>query len=352
MAHTDHPGIVLENDKRGQLLGLVGTKNIIEYLDENDIKVRVYNPAGEFIGNAKIDKIIPGPKQELWVKADFEVPRNSIGMLDIFPFDETDTTLNLYNADDGLMVSILLYLLTSKLIGNTYDVFLAFMKHEEVHQVSSWWLTRTNYINLTTDDYVLNLECLKTESIDSEKYGAVDYNGGPVLQLSNTGCLFGYKNPGPNKLELTLRQIAHTSSLKLQVGVIKDSCDSRPFTQFELTPNICTLTIPNIYKHNGADDGIIRSEEIKKADVVTCVELLTSLTSLESSQGIVLESVSEKLKNENAVTDEVLLKRKAKLNNRLDIAYKSVVKRNYFYPQSVTDKLMDFVLKTISYLRY
>ena len=65
-----------------------------------------------------------------------------------------------------------------------------------------------------------------------------------------------------------------------------------------------------------------------------------------------LESVSEKLKNENAVTDEVLLKRKAKLNNRLDIAYKSVVKRNYFYPQSVTDKLMDFVLKTISYLRY
>ena len=352
MAHTDHPGLIFKNSKHGQLLGLIGTKNIITYLDKNEVEVRVYNSNGNFIGKAKINDIVAGPKQEVVIDANFSIPVNSIGMFDIESYRENGDTLELYNADDGLMTSILLYLITDKQLGNLYDIYAAFMKHEEVHQVSSWWLAKTNYINLTKEDYVLNLECLKTESIDNEKYGEIDYDGGAVLQLSNKGCLFGYKNPGDNQLELAIRQHANLLGLKLQIGVIKDSCDSRSFTQFGLTPNICTLTIPNKYKHNGADDGVIKSEEVNKEDISTCLQLVTSLTNTEVVVDSSVESISQKLKLDNTVTDEALMHHKARLNGRLEIAYKAALLRGYFYPQTIKDYIGDMFLKALSYIQY
>lgn len=352
MAHTDHPGIVFSGENTGQILGLIGTKKIIGYLDNNDIKIKVFSIKGAYLGKAIITNIIPGPKQEIKVATDFDIPKNSIGMFDVSTFYETEETLELYNADNGLMVSILLYLISHKLLGDTYDIYAAFVKHEEVHQVSSWWLAKTNYIGLTKEDYVLNLECLKTESIDDEKYGKINYEDGVVLQLSNTGCLFGYKNPGPNNLELKIKQIADEKKLKLQVGVIKDSCDSRPFTEFSLTPNICTLTIPNKYKHNGADDGIIRTEEVRKENIKICVQIIAQLTNNKQILNSSLQSTSEKLKEENAITDKNLMDHKRKLNRRLEISNLAIVKRNYFYPNNTSDFIQDFIFKIISYFRY
>lgn len=354
LAHLDHPAVVFKNKSQGKFLGLVGTDKIITYLRENNVALKVFSPEGMLLGKAEIDKILPGPKQNLIVSANFDIPVNSIGNFDVINFRQNDSTLEMYNADDGIMVSILLYMFNAGFLGDSLNVYAVFMKHEEVHQVSSWDFASKNHINLGINDFVLNLECLKTVSIDEEKYGKIDYTGGPVLQLSNTGCLFGYKNKGPNLLEQTLRYVAKVANQKLQIGIIKDSCDSRSFTQFALTPNIVSLTIPNMYKHNGADDGPVRSEEIRTEDVLTTIELLHKLTNTDMDAVAIgsIASISESLKEKGVVTEEVFLKQKALLNQRLAIAYKDIIKRGYFYPESLGDHIKDFVYKLVSYLVY
>lgn len=354
MAHTDHPGMVIKNNTEGKFLGLKNTKEIIKYTKKNDVRIKVFSPEGSLLGKAKLEKVIPGPKQDVQIKADFDIPLNSIGNFDIPVFKVGNNYIDIYNADDGIMVTILLYLIEKQLLGDSFNTYYVFIKHEEVHQLSSWDLAKNNYINLTNEDYVLNLECLKIKAIDASKYGDVSYDKGPVIQLSNTGCLFGYKNKGPNNLEKLLRKLSDENKIESQVGVITDSCDSRPFTHFAITPNIVTLTIPNKYKHNGADDGMVRTEEIYIKDINSTIELLKVLTSYstEKYKNIQLESISEKLRKSESVTDASIMFNKALLNKRLNIAYLDIVKREYFYPQTIKDYILDFIYKYISYFVY
>lgn len=354
MAHLDHPGMVLKNRHEGVVLGLKNTTQIIKYLETHPIKIRLFDPKGNSIGKADVKRIIPGPRQEVEINSDFDIPRNSIGMLDVESYEENESILKLYNADDGIMVCILLYLLKEKMLGDAYNTHVAFMKHEEVHQVSSWKFAKLNPLKLTDSDLILNLECAKTRSIDEEKYGVIDYDSGIVLQLSTGDCLLGYKNPGPNLVELAIKSIAQRGGIELQIGAVGDSCDSRPLTQFALTPNICTLTIPNKYKHDGADDGMIRPEEIHTKDVATALQVLTSFsnTPIDFGNPELGASLSEKLKAEKAITNEASLQNKWVLNERLAIAYRSVVTRGYYYPESLLDHAQDFIYKLLSYAYY
>jgi len=354
MAHLDHPAMVLKDRNRGVILGLKDTTQISKYLESHPIKIRIFDPKGQSIGKADIKRIIPGPRQEIEISSDFNIPKNSIGMLDVESYEENEETLKLYNADDGIMVCILLYLLKEKMLGDTYNTHIAFMKHEEVHQVSSWEFAKSNPLGLSDNDLILNLECAKTESVDNEKYGRIDYNGGIVLQLSTGDCLLGYKTPGPNLVELAVKAIAKKEGTELQIGVVKDSCDSRPLTQFALSPNICTLTIPNKYKHDGADDGMIRPEEIHISDILATLKVLTSFSStpIDFTSPELGSSLSEKLKMEKAVTNEIRLHDKEVLNERLAIAYKNMVARGYYYPESFVDRVRDFIYKYLSYSYY
>ncbi|MBU1132870.1 M28 family peptidase, partial [Patescibacteria group bacterium] len=328
IAHLDHPGIVLKNNKEGVFLGLIGAKKLHAALVESSIDLRVFDPKGKYIGIVQLIGLEDSPKQIVNIKADFTIPRNSFGMFNVTSFKETTDTIQVYNADDGVMVSVML-----DLIRNTkdsgFDLIFVFTKHEEVRQVSSWHLAKHNTLDIKPEDIIINLESLKTQSVNPEKYGEIDYNKGLTLQLSNIGCLFGYKNPGKNFAEVLLKDIAQRNGVPLQVGLIKDSCDSRPLTHFGLTPNICTLTIPNKYKHNGADDGKIRSEEILKKDIESVANLLvkalgSDIKTLEESK---TESLSEKIKEDDDVTDLELMKERELVNERIEVSYKDIIRR-------------------------
>jgi len=43
---------------------------------------------------------------------------------------------------------------------------------------------------------------------------------------------------------------------------------------------------------------------------------------------------------------------KARLNGRLEIAYKAALLRGYFYPQTIKDYIGDMFLKALSYIQY
>lgn len=353
MAHMDHPGIVIKDKENGIMMGLNEPKELAQFIDQNPIQIIVYSPNGDFLGKARITKFNNDSKQRVKIKSDFDIPKNSYGHFDAPRFSEDNTKIYGYNADDGIMISILLNTVFKKL-ESKYDIYFVFNKHEEVFQISSWNLARWNSLDIEEDDIIINLECLKTVSVNPDKYPVIGYENGPVLQLSNKGCLFGYKNPGPNFSELLVKKTAEKYSLPIQVGLINDSCDSRPFTQFGITSNICTITIPNKYKHDGADDGNIRPEEIYKKDVEYVEELLEKIVMSDPNNVLNLntDSLSEKVKQNDDLTDENLMKYKKKINERLDIAYKDIVKRGYFYPEKFIDHISDFILKVVSYINY
>ena len=353
MAHLDHPGIVIKNKNVGILMGLNEPKELAMLIDKNPVSIIVYNPKGKFLGKAKIKKFVSDNKQRVDIESDFSIPRNSFGQFDVTRFSEDSDKLYAYNADDGIMVNIMLSSILRK-PKVTFDTYFVFNKHEEVLQVSAWNLAKKNSLEIGERDLIINLECLKTESVNPSKYPVIDYENGPVLQLSNKGCLFGYKNSGKNLAELLTAGIAEKYNLPIQVGLINDSCDSRPFSQLGISPNICTITIPNKYKHDGADDGNIRPEEIYKKDVECVIELLEKIliSDLDKEIDHNTKSMSEEVKSSDDVTDVNLMKLKMVVNERLDIAYKHIVKRGYFYPKNPIDYLTDFALKALSYINY
>ena len=353
MAHLDHPGIVIKNKNVGILMGLNEPKELSTLIDKNPVSIVVYNPKGEFLGKARIKKFTSDNKQRVTIESDFNIPKNSFGQFDVPRFSEDNGKLYAYNADDGIMVNIMLGLVLRK-PKVTFDTYFVFNKHEEVLQVSAWNLAKRNCLEISEKDLIINLECLKTESVDTDKYPAVNYEDGPVLQLSNKGCLFGYKNAGKNFAELLSIAMAEKYDLPIQIGLISDSCDSRPFSQFGITSNICTITIPNKYKHDGADDGDIRPEEIYKKDVECVIELLDKIltSDLDADVNKSTKSLSEEVKGSDDVTDKKLMKIKMIVNERLDTAYKNVVKREYFYPKNLFDHISDFALKSLSYISY
>lgn len=350
ISHLDHPGIVLKNGHKGIFMGLIGTKALVDEVSTNKIPIKIFNPQGEYVGKGKIIEVDPSFKQKVKIETEVQVPTNSYGQFDIDYFSQDQENIYAYNADDGIAVATMLQVIRDESV-TAYNVYYLFTTHEEVHQLSSWYYAKTNYFDLTEKDFIINLECLKIENIDNNISNA-NYNDGVVLQLSNTGCLFGYKNKGQNDAETLVKQVATTNGVRLQTGVIKDSCDSRPFTQFALTPNIVTLTIPNKHKHDGADDGKVTQEIIKKQDVSDFYKLLMACIETPVEESNPSENITLKLKNNNSITNHTLMLNKALLNGRLEVAYFAALLRQHYYPENKIEELADSVLKVLSYIKY
>lgn len=350
MCHTDHPGIVLKNATEGVFFG---SPHLERFVGKSQ-KIRIFNEEGLYVGSGYITGITDLYTQRVGIFADCPVKKNYIAHLDIKPFEEDVDKMYLYNADDGINVSLLLYMVTQP-YDSDLDLFFCFMIHEEVHQISSWKIASTNQLNITDEDFIVNLECLKIENILDGKYSCANYENGLVLQLSNTGCLFGYKDNRPNLSESLIGLAGLRACVPLQIGVIKDSCDSRPFSFFNLTPNICTITIPNRYKHNESNSGAVICEEIYKRDVYHMINLLEQLLHIKKVDLDDLSSediFSTKLKKHDDVTDKSLMYSKYVLNSRLNISTYPVVMRGYYYPKNLSDLIADFLFKALSYVVY
>ena len=225
-----------------------------------------------------------------------------------------------------------------------------FSLNEEVHQISGWFLADENPINIKKNDIFLNLECLKVENIAKAPTKA-NYEDGLVIQLSNIGCLFGYKSSKKNLTEVLLREAAKAENIPVQTGFIKDSCDSRPISYLNRTPNIATLTVPNKNKHNSDEKGRIAVEGVYEKDVVNIYKMVK--TALKISEDTVNNSKaknhSEQARKNDAITDVNLMEKKARLNERLSFAYQAKVKRGYFYPQNARDWMNDYLGKIALY---
>ena len=354
MTHADHPGVILKNNKEGLIMGSPGIERLKNILSKKSLGLRIFSPTGKYLGKGRAISLEGKNGRLIRIKSHLSIPRNSFATYDVEYFQENDQDIKVYNADNAVTQAILLTLLKEK-HSSEFDLYIIFNLHEEVHQVSSWYHAKNNILDIRDSDFILNLECLKIENVDPKKYGSANYEDGVVLQLSNTGCLFGYKSKKENLTEKLIRYASSTSNIGIQTGVIKDSCDSRPFSYFNLTPNIATLTIPNRYKHNRGEAGNIVAEQVYKKDINNCYEIIKTILKINPAKLTKMsniENVSYKIRQADGVTDHQLMAHKAMLNERLDTYYKNVIKRGYFYAEKPFDLFIDYYSKILLYIIY
>jgi putative aminopeptidase FrvX len=349
LTHLDHPGFVLKNNKEGIAFGSVGLPRLKKKLP---IPLKIYSPSGKFIGKGHLSRI---KGRNISTEIDFDVPINSFAQYDIPYFSETSKSLKLYNADNAIDTAVLLHLLTQKL-NSKFDLYFVFNFHEEVHQISAWSFSKRNPLGIGTQDIVVNLEAPIIENQKNKYLPSVNYLKGPVLKLSNIDLVFGYKNPGVNMAETLLKTVSKRHKLPLQVGITKGSDESRTITYFGLTPNIVTLAIPNRFKHNLGKSGQVVPESILKKDVFVFTKLLRKIVASSPNSlkktNLDKDNMSQKLKVNSSLTNESIQLHKAQLNTRLAIYYRSVIKRGYYYPQTIFDHLQDLSLKLLFYLQF
>jgi putative aminopeptidase FrvX len=357
MAHIDHPGGIVKNKKEGIFMGTIGRDRIAKIIETAELPVRFFDKEGMLKGKGKIAKLGGKNGYGCEIETDAKILVNYAIQYDLPTYYKENTkTVSAYNSDNGAPVATALTLAkAAEKNFKNFNAHFVFTTHEEVHQISAWKLAKDNDLHIEKNDLIINLECLRVESIDTKKYGRVEYDGGVVLQLSNAGCLFGYKNKGPNQAETLVKNVTKGAGIPLQLGIIGDSCDSRPFSQFGLTPNICSLTIPNKNKHNwDYENDEVTLETIYKKDIENLYRILVGIKNFSSKNlSEKLENnVSYVLKNKGAITNPKLMRYKRILNERLHIANKSIIKRGYFYPESLVDKTQDFHYKLLSYIKY
>ena len=350
MAHTDHPGIIIKNKNRGIAMGTLETDRLRTILANKPIKLKIFDPGGKYLGTGNLIDIKKN-NRDVSLKVDFDVPSNSFGQYDINYFKTSDKSVSAYTLDDTISVAVMLSLLEHK-FESDYDVYFVFNLYEEVHQISSWYLAKNNILKINKDDIIINLESQKVENVENKFGLKLNYSSGPILQLSNTGCLFGYRFNGKNESEIIVSNIAKTLKSKIQIGFAKDSDDSRPFSFFSTTANITTLNIPNKYKHNCDDNGRIIPEFVYKKDIEIVSTIIQEIIQSKPNGSKDAQSISEKVKKDDTITDTKLMKEKAELNERLNYAYKYIVKRGYFYPQNFRDHIQDIVSKFCFYSLY
>lgn len=349
MAHTDHPGIIIKSQKSGIAMGTLEVDRLRKILTQKPVFLKIFNPDGKYIGKGNMLEIYKDDRS-IKLDIDFDVPVNSFAQYDVKYFKSDDNKLEAYSLDDTISVAIMLSLLKNQFKSH-YDVYLVFNLYEEVHQISAWTLAKYNILNIKKDDILINLESQKVENVDGGSYPTANYEDGPILQLSNTGCLFGYNVKGDNQSEKIVKYCAKKADIKLQIGLTKDSDDSRPFSYFPLTSNIISLNIPNKYKHNCGSDGEIIPETVYIKDVSDVYKLIVMI--IQSDHDPKNEvSLSAKIKAKGEITKANLMMEKAHLNERLDIAYKSVIKRGYYYPLSMFDFFYDLACKVGFYLAF
>jgi hypothetical protein len=126
-----------------------------------------------------------------------------------------------------------------------------------------------------------------------------------------------------NKAEDLINIIAEDNGVDVQRGLAGGSTDARPFSEYNLTPNIITLNVPNRFKHNANSKGEVVSEMVKKSHADDLFVLLKKLTTLELDyEDIAHNNLSLSLKYKRngraaSVQSNPLMEEKALLNERL-----------------------------------
>lgn len=354
MTHLDHPGIVLNNRHEGTIFGSVGHERILAHLKNSPIPIKIFDPSGKYLTHGHLTNLAGRNLEKVQITTDHDIPPNSSASWDMADYYEKGDKVYAYAADNDVPTAVMLTLLSYPL-SSIYDLYFVFNYFEEVHQISSFHLAKQNILKLTKNDLVLNLESMKVGNYEHPKINsALDYENSVILQINELDCLYGNSFREENALERLIFDVIKKNKIKIQRGLGKGSTDARPFSQFNLTPNIVTLNVPNQFKHNHGDNGEIIPEKVYKQDVSSMYEIVDKLINppKSSDKKIKYESISSKIKKSDNITSASFLNQKMLLNERLDLAYHQTIKTHLYYQTSPMAKIADLFSKFCSYLVY
>lgn len=359
MSHLDHPGIVVKNRHEAICLGSLFPERLLKIISKNgSIPLDIYSPEGKLITSGKLVGLGGKFHQKAILDVPVDVPPNSVAYYQIGLFKEDKDFFHLYAADNDVPTICMLSLLQSLKTKPQLTLNFVFTFYEEVHQISSFSLAWKNLLGLTTQDLVLNLECKKVENHPlNPAQNHLDYESGPVLQPSEKDCLYGYQFDLPNQLERLVLSMCHRQKVKIQYGLGLGSTDTRPFSNFKLTPNLCTFDVPNRFKHNCGEKGEVVLEKIYKKDLYAMYHVIASLattgkTSLNKSLLSEENFLSDRFKEIDPITDPKAMARKILLNYRLDFANKLKILNKKYYQTNFLAIFLDSLLNLLSFPYY
>lgn len=343
ISHLDHPGFIFKNNRKGIAFGSLYLHQGKEYKP-----ISIFSPKGIYIGDAKLLKAYGRDESKVSIQADFPVPINSQGLWNVGNVKFDEEKIYGRSHDNDIATALMLY--NIGIAKNTeYEIVYVFTKHEEVLQQSSFNIAKNNSLNITSKDMVINLESMKVYSTTNiDKYSKLDYFSGPVLNISETTTFYSKTNI--NLAESLVNNISNELKIRLQRGLSGGTSDSRPISELNLTNNIVTLNIPNEFKHN-SDGEIIRAEEILIKDVNVVSELIEKVIKSKTlSAKPNINDISQEISKETIVKIES--QSYLGINQRLDLAFRNIVKRGYYYPTSIIEYIKDIFWKVASYSVY
>ena len=359
MSHLDHPGIVVKNRHEGICFGSLFPERLLKIISQKgSIPLDIYSPEGKLLTAGKLIGLGGDFHQKAVLNIPVDVPQNSVAYYQIGLFKENKDFFYLYAADNDVPTICMLSLLQSLKSKPQLTLNFVFTFYEEVHQISSFRLAWKNLLGLTVQDLVLNLECKKIENHSlNPARNHLDYKSGPVLQPSEKDCLYGYQFDSPNQLERIILSTCHQQKVKIQYGLGLGSTDARTFSNFRLTPNLCTLDVPNRFKHNCGEKGEIVLEKIYKRDLYSMYQIIASLASTDKTslnKSLLSEEnfLSYHFKEIDPITNPGAMSRKILLNYRLDFANKLKVINKKYYQTSFLTILFDSLLNLLSFPYY
>ncbi len=359
MTHLDHPGIALRTATRGKFFGsagfvTIGTERLHEFLKDKPAPLAIFDTEGNFAGKGKLVGVSTDARQDVQIETSVEVKPNYMAQWEMPWYEEKADHVYVYSADNDVPTAAMLSLILNPQHSSDWHIVYVFNFFEEAHQISSYQLAKQNMLGLTAKDFVVNLECKEIF------IGEREIVNGVVLQLGESGCVYGYKFTEPNLAELAFETIAAEQKIKLITGITKGSCDARSFSNFKLTPNIVTLAVPNKFKHNTGENNEIVQEKIAKQDITDLEQLMRAI--VHTKPGEVSKNGTDKkgqafeykraAETPSNSTNKTLMKHKKVLNNRLALAYKRVIKEQKPYPDNFRSTILDGIYKALSYARY
>ncbi|HRI05738.1 MAG TPA: hypothetical protein PLV59_02220 [Candidatus Dojkabacteria bacterium] len=342
VSHLDHPGFVFKNSRFAKAFGSLYLHKITKYSP-----ISVFNPQGKYLGDVKLKKVLGNDESWIEVESEFEIPKNSQGLWNVGDVEVKAGKVFARSHDNDVATSILLSNLkpTNR---DDFGIVYLFTKHEEVLQQSAYHIAKYNTLGINSQDIVINTEAMKVSPISEvPEFSEISYADGPVLNISEASGLYttGSRNLG----ESLINNISISQNLKLQRGLAGGSSDARVFSLFKLTPNVITLNIPNKYKHN-VDGNFVRCEEVYLEDIEVINRIVNCIVdSKELSISSTQVDISHRIPEGIVKDSKGLFKN---LNDRLDIANRSIVKRGYYFPSSVSEYMVDTFLKIVSFASF
>jgi hypothetical protein len=348
ISHLDHPGFVFKDNKKGVAFGTL-------YLDKlkNLKPIRVYSPKGSYLGLAKLVKVYGRNKNRILIEADFHIPKNSQGFWDLQRVVFKNEKIYARSHDNDIVTAVLLSQIRN-LKRKDYDILFLFTKHEEVLQHSSFNIACNNSLNVSSTDIIINLESMKVYSTTGNSiYSNLNYESGLVLNISEKTSIYSQNDNGKRNLaESLINNVCENLNFQIQRGLAGGTTDARTFGKLGLTSNIVTLNVPNKYKHN-FDGNKVALEEVYISDVQDLSQIIQMIVGKEPlSVKENPKDISSKVVREFPEYKDDLAEFYLKINERLNLSYRDVVKRGYYYPERIKDYVADIFWGLLSYIKF